>query len=471
MRIQTLFRAASAIAVLVALTSASDRADLSGPWSGKIQGMLRLVLHVQRGGGGYAATLDSPDQSAMGMTIDTFALEGDSVRFEMHALSASFAGRMSADGNTIAGEWRQGGLALPLSFARGAGAPVRHAQEAWPPYPYDTLEVSVPNPKAAGVTLAGTLTLPRGKGPFSAAILITGSGPEDRDETIFGHRPFRVLADHLTRRGVAVLRLDDRGVGRSTGKFAGATSEDFAGDILASVAVLRGRSEIAPRQIGLIGHSEGGLIAPIVANRSRDVAYVVLMAGPGLPGDSLLMLQSALMRRSIGVDDAALAQERVVSRRLYAAAHRGDSVAVIDAAHELVELQLAGLPEAQRGALGDPDSIAASAVRQFWSPWMRFFVAYDPAPALERLKVPVLALNGSKDLQVPPREDLAAIRAALARGGNRDVTVRELPGLNHLFQTAGTGSVAEYAGIDETIAPAALDTISTWILAHTATRK
>src|SRR5438132_1169641 len=235
MKIPTLLRAASAIATLVALTtSASDRADVSGAWSGKIQGMIRLVLHVQHGGGDYSATLDSSDQSAMGMTIDTFVLEGDSVRFEMRALSANFAGRMSTDGNTIAGEWRQAGLALPLSFARGAGAPERHTQQAWPPYPYDTLEVSVPNPNAAGVTLAGTLTLPKGKGPFPAAILITGSGPEDRDETVFGHRPFRVLADHLTRHGVAVLRLDDRGVGQSTGRFAGATSEDFAGDILAS---------------------------------------------------------------------------------------------------------------------------------------------------------------------------------------------------------------------------------------------
>ena len=371
MRSKSSFRAV-VLAVLLATSTASAAREIQGDWSGKIQGV-RLVLHVQHAAGGYAATLDSPDQGAMGIPIDTLSLAGDSVRFQMSRLGAVFAGRLSAAGDSLAGQWSQSGMTLPLAFARGSGAAAaRPRQEAWPPYPYDTLEVSVPNPNAAGVTLAGTLTLPRGKGPFPAEILITGSGPEDRDETVFGHRPFRVLADHLTRHGVAVLRLDDRGVGRSTGRFAGATSEDFAGDILASVAFLRGRSEIAPRQIGLIGHSEGGLIAPIVANRSRDVSYVVLMAGPGIPGDSLLMLQSALLRGSMGVDDAALAQERAVSRRLYTAARRGDSVAVIAAAHELVRLQLAGLPVAQRRAVGDPDSIAAAAIRLFWSPSMRF---------------------------------------------------------------------------------------------------
>src|SRR5262249_55951341 len=193
----------------------------------QIQGALRLVLHVQSAGATYTATLDSPDQGAMGIAIDAFALAGDSLRFEMRALQASYAGRFSPAGDAIEGQWRQSGMSLPLSFARGAAQGPRRPQESWGPYPYDTPPVRGPN-AAAGVTLAGTLTLPRGNGPFPSAVLITGSGPEDRDEAVFGHRPFRVLADHLTRHGIAVLRLDDRGVGGSTGKFGGATSEDFA---------------------------------------------------------------------------------------------------------------------------------------------------------------------------------------------------------------------------------------------------
>ena len=462
--------AAAALSALLLLASAADNRDVTGDWNGKILGV-RLVLHVQRGAAGYIAKLDSPDQGATGIPIDTLAFGGDSLRFEMRALHAAFAGHMNAAGDSIDGQWSQAGMSLPLAFARGQGASPHRAQEAWPPYPYDTLEVSVPNRAAPGVTLAGTLTLPRGRGPFPAAVLITGSGPEDRDETILGHRPFRVLADHLTRHGIAVLRLDDRGVGRSTGEARGATSEDFAGDALAAVAFLRGRKEIDRAHIGLIGHSEGGIIAPIAANRSRDVAFIVMMAGPGIPGDSLLILQSMLVRRSLGIGEEALARERVVTRRLYAAARRGDSTSVASAVQDLVKLQLAGVPEEQQRAIGGADSLAARALRQLLSPWMRFLVTYDPAPALERLKIPVLAINGGKDLQVPPREDLEAIRAALARGGNRDARTVELPGLNHLFQTAGTGSVAEYARIEETIAPAALDTISTWIVARTGGKR
>lgn len=468
---RVLVRALAALAILVSLTAASPGRDITGDWSGKIQGALTLVLHVQRGTAGYTATLDSPDQGSMGIAIDTLAFSGDSLHFQMRRLQAAYAARMSAGGDTLVGMWRQGGMALPLTLSRGAPPPKKPRQEAWPPYPYDTLEVSVPNPQASGVTLAGTLTVPRGKGPFPAAVLITGSGPEDRDETIFGHRPFRVLADHLTRHGIAVLRLDDRGVGRSTGLFAGSTSEDFASDALAAVAFLHGRKEIAPKEIGFIGHSEGGLIAPMAANQRRDIAFVVLMAGPGIRGDSILVLQSTLVRRSLGVGEEELARERAVSRRLYAASRQNDSAAVVSATLELVQLQLAGVPQERIQAMGGPDSIAAGALRQMASPWMRFFVSYDPAPALERLKCPVLALNGSKDLQVPPRENLAAIQSALQRGGNKDITVRELPDLNHLFQTASTGAVTEYAGIDETVAQVALDTISQWLAARTGGRR
>ncbi|MEK7331226.1 MAG: alpha/beta fold hydrolase, partial [Candidatus Eisenbacteria bacterium] len=322
-----------------------------------------------------------------------------------------------------------------------------------------------------GIQLAGTLTLPRGAGPFPCALLITGSGPEDRDEAVFGHRPFLVLADHLTRQGIAVLRVDDRGVGGSTGRFSQATSEDFAGDVLAGIEFLKTRREIDRKRIGLIGHSEGGLIAPMVATRSKDVAFIVLMAGPGIPGDSTLMLQSAAIRRSVGASEASIAQEMGVSRRIYAQLRQGDSAGVVRTARELVGLQVAGLPEEQRSAVGDLDSAATAASRQLFGPWMRFFVTYDPRPALRRVRCPVLAINGEKDLQVLPKENLAAIETALKAGGNRDHTVKELPGLNHLFQTCTLCTIAEYMQLEETMAPAALEEMSEWILRRTTTTR
>jgi pimeloyl-ACP methyl ester carboxylesterase len=445
-----------------------------GTWQGTLEGALRLVIHLERGAGGsLEGRMDSPDQGAMGLPIDTLVFANDSLRFEMRAIRGDYAGRMSVTGDSIDGRWRQSGQSFPLLLARieHATAVPRRPQEARPPYPYDTVAVRFGNPRAAGVTLAGTLTLPRGTGPFACALLITGSGPEDRDETVFGHRPFRVIADHLTRKGIAVLRLDDRGVGASTGNFARATSEDFARDAEAGMEFLAHRGEIDRGKIGLVGHSEGGLIAPMVAARSRDVAFIVLLAGPGIPGDSTLVLQTAAIRRSIGVGEEAIAREAAANRKLYAALRNGDSLAVVTAARELVQLQIAGLPEAQRRALGDPDSIANGAIQRLWSPWMRFFVTYDPRPTLRQVRCPVLAINGSKDVQVLPRENLGAIEQALRAGGNHDVTIRELPGLNHLFQTCTTCTPGEYAQLEETVAPAALEELSRWILRHTAAKR
>jgi pimeloyl-ACP methyl ester carboxylesterase len=464
---------AALIAALLtaAPSSAESPPALEGAWQGTLQGALRIVLNLERGEGGVLrGTMDSPDQGAMGLAIDTTWASNDTLHFEWRRLRASYEAVLSADGRELTGAWKQSGFTLPLSLRRLDQPPdYRKPQEPVKPYPYDEEEVSYEN-RAAGVKLAGTLTRPRGQGRFPCALLITGSGAEDRDESVFGHRPFLVLADHLTREGIAVLRVDDRGVGGSTGSTASSTSEDFAGDVAAGVAFLKARSDIDPRRIGLIGHSEGGLIAPLVATRSRDVAFIVLMAGPGLPGDSTLLLQNAALRRTMGASEENIARELAASRRIYAGLRRDDSTAVARATRELVGLQLAGLPEAQRQGAGDPDSIASRATRQLYAPWMRFFLTYDPRPALRRLKCPVLAINGEKDLQVLPKENLDAIQAALAAGGNPDYTVKELPGLNHLFQTCETGSIGEYARIQETIAPAALEEMSSWILEHTAKR-
>ena len=471
-RMTRAIRAALAAALAMMTVTSAAVADIEGIWQGTLQGMLRMVVHVQRGADGrLAGTLDSPDQGALGLPIDTLTFDGDSLLFEMRRIMGRYQGRMAAAGDSIVGVWRQGGLSFPLALARAEKAPeLRRPQEPAGPLPYDTVAVTYRNSRAEGVILAGTLTRPRGSGPFPCALLITGSGPEDRDETVFGHRPFLVLADHLTRRGIAVLRVDDRGVGGSTGRFSGATSEDFASDVRAGIAFLGTRREIDPRRIGLIGHSEGGLIAPMVAAGSKDVAWVVLMAAPGIPGDSTLMLQSAALRRSVGVSEESIAREMATNRRLYALLRQGDSAGVVREGRELVRLQIEGLSETQRQAVGDPDSVAEGAIRRLFTPWMRFFVSHDPRPTLERVKCPVLAINGGRDLQVLPAENLAAIETALARGGNRDVTVKELPGLNHLFQTCSSCTIAEYMQLEETLSPAALDEMSRWILARTTRR-
>jgi hypothetical protein len=458
------------LALAAAAAPPAARADaptLEGDWSGSLSGMMRLVIHIERTPAGtLRGTMDSPDQGAMGLPIDTLIASGDSLRFKMRRIGGEYAARR-ASADSLVGMWRQAGMELPLALKRGATlAAPRRPQDPLRPLPYDTVAVSFPNPRAPGVTIAGTLTLPRRTGPFPCALLISGSGPEDRDEAVFGHRPFLVLSDHLTRAGIAVLRVDDRGVGGSTGSFARATSEDFAGDALAAIEFLSTRREIDHRRIGLIGHSEGGLIAPMVAVRTPAVAFMVLMAGPGVPGDSVLMLQTVAIRRSMGAEPSAA--EQVVSRRLYDRIRAADSLGALRGARELVRLQLEAVPAEQRAALGDPDSTAIGVLRRLYTPWMRFFIAFDPRPTLHRVKCPVLAINGERDIQVLPKENLAAIDAAFAAGGLRDHTVKQLPGLNHLFQACRLCTFTEYAQLEETMSPAALEEISDWILSRTA---
>jgi pimeloyl-ACP methyl ester carboxylesterase len=306
--------------------------------------------------------------------------------------------------------------------------------------------------------------MPNGPGRFPALILISGSGPQDRDETIFQHKPFLLLADALTRRGVAVLRVDDRGVGGSTGSTSQSTSEDFAGDVLAGIAFLKSRPEIDSRKIGLAGHSEGGLIAPMVAARSNDVAFIVLLAGTGLPGDQIIILQQRLIGKVMGADEKSLDTQQDIQKQL-------DEIVKAEPDHDKMVKRLrealkkiwSKLSEQERKEAGDFEALLESQGKVLESPWYRFFLMFDPRPTLAKVRCPVLALNGEKDLQVPPKENLAEIEKALKRGGNMQVTVKELPGLNHLFQTCKTGAVSEYAAIEETMSPAALKVITDWV--------
>ena len=439
---------------------------LDGLWEGVVtrNGVnRRLVLRVATSERGTIVTFDSPDLGAFGVPVAMFSRRARAVAFSVPASGARFEGTLSDDGMQMSGTWTLPGQPdVELAFVRTRATAEREArprpQTPKPPFPYRAEEVTFDNPVARGVTLAGTLTLPEGAGPFPAAVLITGSGAQDRDETVFGHKPFAVLADYLTRHSVAVLRYDDRGVRRSTGDFAAATSADFATDASAAVRFLLTRTEIDREAIGLVGHSEGGMVAPIAAVDNDDVHFVVLFAGPGTSPIQLLQSQQRLLGLSQGSSEEELARMEPVMADVFAAVAKAASA---EDARARVRAVLT--PEAL-ATLQAPGSQRELLVHRLANDWFRYFLQYKPAAFLSRVRVPVLALNGTLDRQVPADENLAAIRAALAH--NPDVTIRRLEGLNHLFQTARTGAIGEYADIAETMSPVVLDIVTEWIEAR-----
>lgn len=440
---------------------------IEGNWLGVLDlgpMKLRLVLKISRTpDGNLKATVDSLDQSANDLVVDIITFQDGTLKFEMKRLLASYVGTLSKDGKQFNGQFTQQG-AMPLDFKRITNASeldLKRAQNPKKPYGYDETEVIYEN-KQDSVKLAATLTLPRGSGPFPAVVLITGSGPEDRNETMFGHQPFLVLADYLTNRGIAVLRADDRGVGGSAKGSPNDTSENYAGDALAGVEFLKTRKEINPKQIGLIGHSEGGMIAPMAATKSADVAFIVLMAGPGIIGHKLLVLQAGLISAQQCEQAVELSQRE--SERLFAIVSQAKDMAV---ARQKLQAAATERGEAAKKLLAAQLAAGEAQATQFATPWFHFFLNYDPRPTLMKVRVPVLAINGEKDLQVPAKEDLEGIEQALKDGGNRDYKIVLLPGLNHLFQTSKTGAVSEYGEIEETLAPVLLQTIGDWIVAHT----
>jgi pimeloyl-ACP methyl ester carboxylesterase len=429
---------AAAVSIAGAQTPAGE---LAGRWEGRLNvngQSLRVVLNVDAVGG---ATIDSPDQGVTGLPVSGLSVQGGVVRFAVPAAGGGFEGTLADGGRTLTGVLTQGGASLPLVLSRVmeltpsapptlAPSPVAlRPQTPQAPFPYRSEDVVIPTP-TPGVQLAGTLTLPEGPGPCPAVLLITGSGLRDRDETIFGHKPFLVLADALTRRGVAVLRVDDRGAGGSTGPVAAATSAN---------------------RIGLIGHSEGGTIAPLVAGADPRVAFIVMIAGPAVSGGDLLVEQSRAIQQASGLPPATIETNVALQARIMAAvaANAGSAQAVVAAVEPI--LAESGLPQAQRQA----------GAAQLSIPWTRWFVAHDPQPSLRALHVPVLAIYGGKDTQVPAAQNAPVLRTLIP---SADVVV--LPNLNHLMQPADTGLVAEYATIETTVDPQALKTIVDWVAAR-----
>ena len=440
-------------------------ASAEGMWQGALEGngmRLRLQLHVLHDDQKQlVAALDSPDQGVSGLPAIRVSQKEAGFHFEIPVVSGVYDGTLNTAKTAITGTWTQDNVEQKLDFQRSDQLlELVRPQNPVKPYPYKEEEITFPNGNAK-ISLAGTLTVPRGPGPFPAAILLSGSGPHDRDESLIGHRPFLVLADHLTRKGIAALRFDKRGIGKSTGNYANATTEDFASDAEAALAYLKTRREIDAKKTGLIGHNEGGMIAPLVAAHSSDVAWIVLLAGPGLRGEDTLLLQSELILKTAGVDDEQVAKTREFNKQTYTLVRQERDPATLEA-------KLRDLVQSSGMSASLPPAAFESQVRLMVSPWFRFFLDYDPLPALQKTMCPVLALNGEKDLQVSPKENLAKIQKALQDGGNQDFQTSELPALNHLFQHSPTGSPTEYGGIEETMAPEALNTVSDWVLKHTA---
>ena len=457
-----------------------DTMMLTGDWSGSLKlgaTSLRIVFHVTASNGLYSATMDSPDQGAKGIPVSEIRAEGTQVRLEVAAVGGTYLGALDENGN-LKGSWKQSGLSFPLNLTRQKGqtlptSATEKPKTDWepaPPFPYIVRDVDFINEKA-GIHLAGTLTLPQGRGPFPAVVLVTGSGPQNRDEEILGHRPFLVIADYLTRRGIAVLRYDDRGIGGSKGDFQTATTFDFAGDAHAALDFLAGQPEIDGHHLGVIGHSEGAIVASILAARGSEAteeaapSFIVLLGGPGVRGNELLLMQNAALGRASGLNERQISEANNINRKLYAIAMSDEDIPtlrekMIDTLNTMID-STQGLTKEQRDA--QKARVPAQA-EQLLSPWMRTFLSIDPSMYLKKVKVPVLALDGSKDLQVPAEQNLAAIAAALKSAGNQSGEMVEFDGLNHLFQHAKTGLPSEYAEIEETFAPDALKRIGDWIL-------
>ena len=418
---------------------------------------LRLQLHVSHDTEGLLiGALDNLDQGVTGLPAINVTEKGSAFHFEIPAVGATFDGTLNAAKNALAGEWSMGLTTDKLEFKRSdQPSELRRPQTPTKPYPYREDEVAFRN-EAADVTLAGTLTLPKGAGPFPAALLIAGSGPYDRDESISNHKPFLVLSDYLTRKGIAVLRYDKRGAGKSTGSADRATTLDLAGDAQAGVAFLKTRKEIDASRLGLIGHSEGAIIAPYIASHSKDLPWLVLLAAPATKGQDTLLNQSELIGRAGGLSDAQLVASLTFDKAAYDLVREEPNPGILTGKlNDLVKES--GLTSAIPPAALEPQ------LRMMSSPWFRFFLDYDPIPNLEKTKCPVLALYGQKDLQVPAKTNLPLLQKALREAGNQDADIRQLAELNHLFQHAYSGSPAEYAAIEETFAPEALEIISGWL--------
>ena len=437
------------ILFLLLFVALQSQAQIEGYWKGQIDlggQQLEMAFNIKAAENGYSATLDVPAQGAFDVPVDKTVFQDNHLQLTLSAMGASYSGELK--GSIIEGEFSQRGMAFPLNLEKGEKeAPKARPQDPQPPFNYRAEEVTFTN-KKEGNTLAGTLTIPEGDGPFPALVLVSGSGQQNRDEELMNHRPFWVIADYLSRRGVAVLRYDDRGMGGSTGEVLNATSMDFSYDAEAAFDFLLNRKEIKASQVGILGHSEGGIINFMVAERRPEVAFLVSLAGPAVNGIEVLKEQQAAILRAQGMT------EEMVQFSGNANAQMFDIIEASSSREEADTL----LRQLLKG-WGYNEELTEQTVGQMASPWMYYFLKYDPTEAIVKVKCPALLLNGSKDLQVLASQNFPAYEKIIAEHGKTNLTLQEMPDLNHLFQHCETGSPTEYVTIDETISPEVLEMI------------
>jgi len=439
---------------------------ITGSWLGELEipntAKLRMGITISKTtDNSYKAVLNIIDQATGDIPCDEVIHRNDSVIIRINGLGIEVAGIIDTEHKSIISEFRQHGGIFPILFNRIDILPVlSRPQEPKKPYPYYEENVVFEN-KKAGVKLAGTLTLPKSKTRIPAVILVTGSGQQDRNEEIGKHKPFWIIADYLTRNGIAVLRVDDRGTGGSTGIFDQSTTGDFAEDVLAGITFLKSRQEINPKKIGIIGHSEGGTVAALAASKSSDVAFIVSMAGTFTNFEEVVIDQILNQLKLQGIKNEDIELELNWRKKIYSLAKENTDSAT--AAKNLWDIYNK-LPEDEVARLNWPKGRQDAQIKLVLNPWWRYILGMDNKTILTNVKCPVLAIYGELDQQVIPDKNIPIIEEALKEGDNKDFIVKKLPGLNHLFQTAKTGSEYEYIRIEETISPKALNMISDWIL-------
>jgi pimeloyl-ACP methyl ester carboxylesterase len=465
--LQTIFSSITTFFILSLLPVAANAAETAdGHWEGNIAVMemnLKIMVDIDTKKKGSEATIDIPQQGAKALALKNFLFKAPDIFFDLESPNgkASFIGVIK--GNKITGTFKQAGIIGKFNLEKGL-APIADNVQEIENLPYKQEEVTFKNGE---IPFTGTLTLPEIGAPFPTVVMITGSGAQNRDEEIFGFKIFKIIADHFTRHGIAVLRYDDRGVGGSGGNFSEATTADFATDVEAAVKFLKTRKDIG--KIGLFGHSEGGIIAPIVASRNSNIDFIILLAGTSVNGAEILSAQNELISKANGLSKEEIEVNGQLQQMMYQAMKN-------NIGWDKVEKELTAkitesinkLPPEQRKQIGDAKEYTANMVKNqiaaSKSPWLRYFIDFDPSTVLEKVKVPVLALFGELDLQVPTLLNAAPMEKALKKAGNKQYTVKVFPKANHLFQEATTGSPNEYVALKKEFVPGLLDYITDWIL-------
>lgn len=462
------------IFLLLVYNNASSQ-NVSGNWQGNLHindNEIPIVFHIKKDAfNKLSAVFDSPSQKAFGIACNDVKLKSDSDIISIQIISGFYAAKL-INKDSLDGVWHQGKGSLPLGLIRTSDTSsfIEHKrpQTPLPPFPYlsiDTVYKNADNTMQYGATF----TRPFSGNKFPTVILITGSGKQDRDENIFGHKPFAVIADYLTKNGIAVLRIDDRGMGKTSGDYETSTIADFAKDVETGIQYLKSRSDVDTKKIGLIGHSEGGIVAPLVAVGNKEVAFMILLAGSGVKGSEINDFQNIYPLQKTGTNKDVIKKFLVLHHKLRSISINSKNAIDYDSTVSKIFLDWKKnqseetLKELIRNS--DEETIRSLQYNysSFKTPWWNFFLNYDPSIALQKLSVPVLALNGEKDVQIEPKSNLAAIESALKKSKSKNFKTMEIPGLNHLFQHCLRCTVDEYAELEETFAPEILKIMGDWL--------